>query len=323
MSHEYDFDHLLTDTYTPEISQEPTTLGNHIRAYVNLETRRFHEGRVVDPSLVYHRDINTSFRAIGFDCLLHINEYICPRFVLEFFRQVELVRNEDQSLSLWFWVKNFKYVLTLEQFAQILSIPNHGQCAYTEDWCLESLFHYREENSPYCSYIPSPTELTKIIRTHPHPHPTKIRLEEVRHELLSWAVILRENVLSLTGNREQLPACCAHMIYCLLTQQPYNLAYFFAKRIVHLKGNKNKLIPYGMFLTRLYNHFMTFHPYLHGPQYSLFTPVMKPITESYVSSILISESSTHYAPFDDLNHENEMHAQDESVMKTGESSSHK
>ena len=85
MSHEYDFDHLLTDTYTPEISREPTTPGSHIRAYVNLETRRFHEGRVVDPSLVYHRDINTSFRAIGFDCLLHINEHICTCFVLEFF----------------------------------------------------------------------------------------------------------------------------------------------------------------------------------------------------------------------------------------------
>ena len=82
MSHEYDFDHLLTDTYIPQISQEPTTPGNHIRAYVNLETRRFHEGRFVDPSLIYHRDINTSFRDIGFDCLLHINEYICPHFVL-------------------------------------------------------------------------------------------------------------------------------------------------------------------------------------------------------------------------------------------------
>ncbi|PWA45800.1 NAC domain-containing protein [Artemisia annua] len=34
------------------------------------------------------------------------------------------------------------------------------------------------------------------------------------------AVILRENVSSLMGNREQLAACYAHMIYCLLTQQP-------------------------------------------------------------------------------------------------------
>lgn len=166
MSHHYDFDHLSTDNYMPGISHKPTTPGNHICPYINLETRRFQEGRVVDPSLIYDRDINMSFRAICLDCLLHINEYICPRFVVEFFQQVELVHNEDQSLSLWFWIRNFKFVLTLEQFAQILRIPNHGQCAYTEDWCLESLFNYREENSPYCSYIPTPSELTKLLRTH-------------------------------------------------------------------------------------------------------------------------------------------------------------
>ena len=44
MSHDYDFDHLRTDSYTPRISSEPNTPGNHIRPYVNLETRRFHEG---------------------------------------------------------------------------------------------------------------------------------------------------------------------------------------------------------------------------------------------------------------------------------------
>ena len=246
MSHIYDFDHLNTDSYTPRISLEPTTPGSHIRPYVNVETRRFHEGRIVDPSLAYHRDINTTFRAIGFDCLLHINEKICPRFVLEFFRQVELVRNEDQSLSLWFWIRNFKFVLTLDQFAQILRIPNHGQCAYTEDWCLESLFNYREENSPYCSYIPRPCEITKLLRTNrnfPYLDQTKIHMIEVRDELIPWAVILKENTLGLKGIREQLLAYYAHMMYCLHTQQPYNLSYHFAKRIVHLRGSQTKLIP--------------------------------------------------------------------------------
>lgn len=69
----------------PGISYEPAAPGNHIHPYINLETGRFHEDRVVDPSLIYDRDINISFRAIGLDCLLNINEYICPRFVVEFF----------------------------------------------------------------------------------------------------------------------------------------------------------------------------------------------------------------------------------------------
>ena len=65
----------------------------------------------------------------------------------------------------------------------------NGKCAYTEDWFLESLFNYREENSSYCSYIPSPQETTRLVRTSkyiPYLDPTKIRLEEVRLELHLW-----------------------------------------------------------------------------------------------------------------------------------------
>ncbi|PWA80359.1 hypothetical protein CTI12_AA195320 [Artemisia annua] len=164
-------------------------------------------------------------------------------------------------------------------------------------------------------------ELTKLLRTHkytPFLDPTKIRLAEVRYELLSRVIILKENVLSLKGVRKQLPACCAHMLYCLLTQQPYNLAYFFAKRIVHLKGNKDKLIPYRMFLTRLYHYLMNFHPYLRGPHYSLFPPAMEPLNESHVSSIFISAASVDFDIYDDPTDEGVVRTQLESVMEPNE-----
>lgn len=88
-------------------------------------------------------------------------------------------------------------------------------------------------------------ELFKLLRTHKsiYGNPTKIHLSEVCEELLNWAIILKENTLGLEGIREQLPTCCAHLMYCLLTQQHYNLAYFFTRWITHLKGNKTKLIP--------------------------------------------------------------------------------
>ena len=138
---------------------------------------------------------------------------------------------------------------------------------------------------------------------------------EVCEELIPWAIILKENVLGLKGIREQLPACCAHMMYCLHTQQPYNLAYFFARRITHLKGNSTKLIPYGMFLTRLYHYIMNFHPYLRGPQYTLFDPVMEPINEFHVFTIFISSSSVDYDIYDDPTLENEEQAGVNNVMQ--------
>ncbi|PWA76508.1 hypothetical protein CTI12_AA232930 [Artemisia annua] len=140
-------------------------------------------------------------------------------------------------------------------------------------------------------------------------------MSEVREELLNLAIILKENTLVLKGIREQLPACCAHMMYCLHTQQPYNLAYFFARRITHLKGNSTILIPYGMFLTRLYHYIMNFHSHLRGPQYSLFDPVMEPINEFHISSIFISSLSVDYDIYDDPTLENEEQAKVKNVMQ--------
>ena len=306
MSHEFEFDFSLTSVYTPNISLEPNTPGNHVRGFNNLENRHFHEGRIVDTSLQFEEGINTSFRAIGLECLLEINEKICPRFIMEFFRQVELVRNEDRSLSLWFYIKNQKFTLSLGHFAHILRIPNHGQCAFTEDWSLDSLFNFREENSPYSSHIPSPEDLHRMI-CKPRPYysdPNIIFTRDIREEYKPLALILRENVWSLRGNREILPACCAHMLYCLLTQQPYNLAYFFARRIANLQGSKNKLIPYGMFLTRLYHNVMHFHPQFQSPLYVLVNKMMEPLNISLMKTFFILDSTNTHHQRDDPPSEN-------------------
>ena len=42
------------------------------------------EGRVVDESFLNDTNIPQIFLKIKFDCLLHINEQICPVFILEF-----------------------------------------------------------------------------------------------------------------------------------------------------------------------------------------------------------------------------------------------
>ncbi|PWA76622.1 hypothetical protein CTI12_AA232540 [Artemisia annua] len=104
------------------------------------------------------------------------------------------------------------------------------------------------------------------------------------------------------------------MMYCLHTQQPYNLAYFFARRITHLKGNSTKLIPYGMFLTRLYHYIMNFQPYFVALN-TLFDPVMEPIKEFHISSIFISSSSVDYDIYDDPTLENKEQAKVKNVKQ--------
>ncbi|GJY17867.1 retrovirus-related pol polyprotein from transposon TNT 1-94 [Tanacetum coccineum] len=46
-----------------------------------------------------------------------------------------------------------------------------------------------------------------------------------------WEELICENVFGLGGHWDHLLACLAHMLYCIVAEEQYNLSYFFAKRI--------------------------------------------------------------------------------------------
>ncbi|GKB67498.1 hypothetical protein Tco_0928910 [Tanacetum coccineum] len=108
--------------------------------YKSLEHHLFHEGRVVDPSYLEDQpNLCPTFTAIGFDCLLDINEKIFPIFVLQFYKSVRFVHNLNGTLSISFVIRNVKITLHLEEFALILCVPCRGVCVFTSEWAISSL----------------------------------------------------------------------------------------------------------------------------------------------------------------------------------------
>ncbi|GKE37341.1 hypothetical protein Tco_1460746 [Tanacetum coccineum] len=84
-----------------------------------------------------------------------------------------------------------------------------------------------------------------------------------------WEELIRENVFGLGGHRDHLLACLTHMLYCVVAEEQYNLAYFFVKRIECAKATPTTNLPYGMFLTRLYRHVMETYPHLDNGIYDV------------------------------------------------------
>nr|GEX70059.1 ribosomal protein L7Ae/L30e/S12e/Gadd45 [Tanacetum cinerariifolium] len=87
--------------------------------------------------------------------------------------------------------------------------------------------------------------------------------------------LIRENVFGLGGHRDRLLACLAHMLYCVIAEEQYNLAYFFVKRIECAKATPTTNLPYGMFLTRLYRYVMETYPHLDNGIYDIVERVMR------------------------------------------------
>ncbi|GJX75560.1 hypothetical protein Tco_0322371 [Tanacetum coccineum] len=84
-----------------------------------------------------------------------------------------------------------------------------------------------------------------------------------------WEELIRENVFGLGGHQDHLPTSLAHMLYCIVAEEQYNLAYFFVKRIECARATLTANLPYDMFLTRLFRYVMEHYPHLDNDIYNV------------------------------------------------------
>ncbi|GKB35264.1 hypothetical protein Tco_0880206 [Tanacetum coccineum] len=152
--------------------------------------------------------------------------------------------------------------LSLAQFGQILIIPYNGQAVFTNEWDLASLAYSQETEGPYHTDLPTPDDIRRFLQLD--------RVDVGKNSI-------RENVFGLGGHRDHLLASLAHMLYCIVAEEQYNLAYFFVKRIECARATPTANLPYGMFLTRLYRHVMEHYPHLDNGIYNVVDRVMRPL----------------------------------------------
>ncbi|GJY60599.1 pentatricopeptide repeat-containing protein [Tanacetum coccineum] len=254
----------LTKSYIPKVSKIPGISPTIAQFYKPIENRNIHEGRVVDQAYYKSNNIERLFTNIRFNCLFQINEPIVPRFILDFYSQVTVQTDEYGYLVISFMIQHEFITLTLAQFGQILKIPYNGQAVFTNEWDLASLEYSRETEGPYCTDLPTPDDIRRLLelervmvdRTIKSQtvslNPNQILTKELSPDMKQWEELIRENVFGLGGHRDHLPACLAHMLYCVVAEEQYNLAYFFVKRIQCARATPTANLPYGMFLTLMH-----------------------------------------------------------------------
>ncbi|GKE48174.1 hypothetical protein Tco_1479432 [Tanacetum coccineum] len=154
-------------------------------------------------------------------------------------------------------IQNEFITLSLQQFGQILRIPFNGQAVFTNEWDLSSLAYSQEPEGTYHTDLPTPEEIHQFLqfqRVDPHRtikhknvilSPNQVLTKELRQDLKRWNGLIYKNVFGLVGHRDHLLACLDHILYCILTEQQYNLACFFVKRIESARETPKAHLPYG------------------------------------------------------------------------------
>ncbi|GJZ50549.1 hypothetical protein Tco_0604739 [Tanacetum coccineum] len=157
-----------------------------------------------------------------------------------------------------------------------------------------------ETEGPYSIDLPSPDDIRRLLelervmvdRTIKSQTvtltPNQILTKELSPDMKQWEELIRENVFGLGGHRDHLPACLTHMLYCVVAEKQYNLAYFFVKRIECARVTPTANLPCGMFLTRLYRHIMEAYPHLDNGIYDIVDRVMRPLALKKLNDLKIS-----------------------------------
>ncbi|GJU60534.1 putative RNA-directed DNA polymerase [Tanacetum coccineum] len=110
----------------------------------------------------------------------------------------------------------------------------------------------------------------------------QILTREIQTHMKPWVEIIRENAICLGGHRDHVFACLCHMLYCIETSTPYNLAFFILKRMEKTRFKPKELLPYGMLLTRLFKHVVSISPELAFDHFLSHDPAMHPLAPHYV-----------------------------------------
>nr|GEV26006.1 hypothetical protein [Tanacetum cinerariifolium] len=87
--------------------------------------------------------------------------------------------------------------------------------------------------------------------------------------------------LTARGHKDHVSAFLCHMLYCIKSSTPYNLAFSILKRMEKTQNKPKELLPYGMLLTRLFKHFVCVSPELAFDHYLLHDRAMHPLAPHY------------------------------------------
>ncbi|GKE16701.1 hypothetical protein Tco_1424278 [Tanacetum coccineum] len=236
MPREYQQDYKKPRAYVPKIYNDPNMSDTLRNIYRTLESIYVHEGRTIDP--YFYNDLSddsvAKFTAIGFDWLISLDEQICPRFIFEFYKTLKLERDSNNHFSIEFGLGELKK--TLEQIE-----PYNSRLPAFDD--IRNLIHRRTVHEKIDK------EGNTIYKL-----PNQIETNELFDHLRPYELVIKENVYSAIRNRDHTQAVIALMLLCLQIKKPSNLAYFIIRRMYFFRDRRDKVLPYGMILTRLFKN---------------------------------------------------------------------
>ncbi|GJW81013.1 copia protein [Tanacetum coccineum] len=154
----------------------------------------------------------------------------------------------------------------VDNIADILTKPIKRHASHTDMWSLDYLSISVPSKGRYKTTPPSPNVIKSLIQVPRQGQATRTK---------------NKKTIVIGGHKDHTSACICHMLYCIETSTPFNLAFFILKRMEKTRNKPKELLPYGMLLTRLFKHVVSVSSELAFDHYLSHDRVMHPLAPHY------------------------------------------
>ena len=237
---------------------------NATNAYEPYEYREYREGRVCDKNFMCVTDIRKPFlNANAFSLIHDLPGEIYPRHLQELYARFYF---DHTSLSFNFSMYGHGYSWNLRKLGKVLDVGSSGNMFYTRSTNTKDFMNIKFYHpNTYATEAPIHPVLIQNTILEPDYHCEDVPFEhwskfQLHHKVLPWADVLLKNVFVELEAQEKLPIVVGYMLYCIMTETPFNFAYFIAKRMEGL-GDNNEPLPYARLLSRIFNFIKDKYPH--------------------------------------------------------------
>nr|GEV17254.1 copia protein [Tanacetum cinerariifolium] len=145
-------------------------------------------------------------------------------------------------------------------------------------------FNYLRLGLGMMEHIPLDHQMTQNYIPHisnEFNQPLQYTIANLENDTFMRVGIIHENAICLGGHKDHVFAGLCHMLYCIESSTPNNLAFFILKRMEKTQNKPKELFSYGMLLARLFKHVVSVSPELAFDHYLSHDRAMHPLAPHY------------------------------------------
>ena len=208
----------------------------------DFQNRNIITGRNIEDSLKpkYREKMLAPVQALGWSALIPLPTSVFSDLVRYFYCNLEIGNLDNSEFTIDSYVRGKHIELNPTILSQIIGVPNEGDLIFID------------KPSKLKNHVDR-AEMNEIVSIHGTVGASQNK--ELKKEYRLFHKFIAYNVVPKHGHYGQVSTMDNFVIYRSATMDPLNLNYIILREMAYIRNHKNRSLPYGALLTKIFEYF--------------------------------------------------------------------